>query len=51
MSISISDNFSYQGRKPLDTRLYYDTLADMAAISDSNLYEGILAYNKETSLY
>lgn len=51
MSISVSDNFSYQGRKPLDTRLYYDTLADMATISDSSLYEGILAYNKETSLY
>lgn len=51
MSLSIGDNFSYLGRKPLDTRLYYETLVDMATVPDACLYEGIMAYNKETALY
>ena len=51
MSILLSDNFQYWGRKPLDSRLVYDTLADMAAMADATLYEGIIAYNLEDSKY
>ena len=44
MAITLGDNFSYQGAKPLDGRLKYDTVAAMAAMADSILYDGCLAY-------
>lgn len=44
MSLILGDNFSYQGSKPLDARLKYDTLADMKAVADATMYEGCLAY-------
>lgn len=51
MAILIADNFQYQGRKPLDSRIIVDTVADMKAIAESIIYEGILVYNKETKKY
>lgn len=44
MALTIGDNFSYQGAKPLDGRIKYDTLAAMKAMADSTLYDGCLAY-------
>ena len=44
MALTIGDNFSYLGAKPLDGRLKYATLADMVAMSASTLYDGIIAY-------
>ena len=44
MALTIGDNFSYMGAKPLDGRLKYDTVASMAAMADSVLYDGCLAY-------
>lgn len=44
MALNIGDNFSYQGAKPLDARLKYDTVAAMASMADSTLYDGCLAY-------
>ena len=44
MSISVADNFSYLGTKPLDARVKYSSVADMVAVSASNLYDGCLAY-------
>ena len=44
MSLVIGDNFSYQGSKPLDARLKYDTLAHMVATAENTLYNGIIAY-------
>ena len=44
MAITLGDNFSYQGAKPLDGRLKYDTVAAMASMADSVLYDGCLAY-------
>ena len=49
MSLVLGDNFSYQGAKPLDARLKYDTLAQMKAMVDSVLYDGCLAFCKEDS--
>ena len=46
MSLTIGDNFSYQGAKPLDARLTYATIAEMKAKADSTLYDGIMAYCK-----
>lgn len=46
MSMQIADNFSYQGTKPLDARLQYNTIADMTAKAESTLYDGIMAYCK-----
>lgn len=51
MAILVADNFQYQGRKPLDSRIIVDTVADMKAIAESIIYEGILVYNKETKKY
>lgn len=51
MSILLADSFSYLGRKPLDSRLVFDTIADMVAMAESTLYDGIIAYNKEDSKY
>lgn len=48
MALIIGDNFSYQGAKPLDARLKYDTIAAMAAMADSILYDGCLAYCSAT---
>lgn len=44
MSLTLGDNFSYQGAKPLDNRLKYATLADMKAVADATMYDGCLAY-------
>lgn len=44
MSINIGDNLSYLGAKPLDGRLKYDTMSEMAGMADNVLYEGCLAY-------
>ena len=44
MALTLGDNFSYQGAKPLDGRLKYDTVAAMKAMADSTLYDGCLAY-------
>lgn len=51
MAIKVADNFRYQGRKPLDDRLVFNTIADMEAIKDSIIYEGAIAYNKETKKF
>lgn len=51
MAILLADSFSYLGRKPLDSRLVFDTIADMVAMAESTLYDGIIAYNKEDSKY
>ena len=42
--ITLGDNFSYQGAKPLDARLVYSTVASMKAVADSTMYDGCLAY-------
>jgi len=44
MALTLGDNFSYQGAKPLDARLTYNTLAAMKAVADATMYEGCLAY-------
>ena len=44
MALTLGDNFSYQGAKPLDARLTYSTLAAMKAVADATMYEGCLAY-------
>lgn len=46
MALTIGDNFSYQGAKPLDARLVYDTIAEMKTKADSTLYDGIVAFCK-----
>ena len=44
MALTLGDNFSYQGAKPLDARLKYDAVADMKAVGDATMYDGCLAY-------
>lgn len=44
MAINVADNFSYKGSKPLDARIKYATISDMASVSASDLYDGCLAY-------
>ena len=51
MAISVADNFSYLGGKPLDGRIQYDTVANMKAMADAKLYEGCEAYCIETDKY
>lgn len=51
MGISIADNFQYQGKKPLDSRTSYATLAAMKAVTDATISEGCLAYCEETDKY
>ena len=48
MSINIGDNISYQGAKPLDNRIKYDTVSAMAGTSDTTLYDGCIAYCVES---
>ena len=51
MAISVADNFSYQGTKPLDARIKYDSVANMKAAVASTLYDGCLAYVTATQKY
>lgn len=51
MSLQISDNFSYQGRKPLDARLLCETKNKLDAIPVNTIYNGILVYVEEESAY
>ena len=44
MSIQVGDNFKYLGKKPLDNRTKYSTIAEMASMSVNTLYDGIIAY-------
>ena len=44
MAISVADNFSYKGSKPLDARIQYSTVANMKNATTSDLYDGCLAY-------
>lgn len=44
MSITVGDNFSYQGAKPLDARIQFASVADMKAYPEASLYNGCLAY-------
>lgn len=48
MALTIGDNFSYLGSKPLDGRIKYTTVAEMAAMADATLYDGCIAYCVET---
>ena len=48
MALTLGDNFSYQGAKPLDARFKYDTAAAMKAVADSTIYDGCIAYCIET---
>lgn len=47
MALTLGDNFSYQGAKPLDARLTYSTVAAMKAVEDSTMYNGCIAYCTE----
>lgn len=51
MAISVADNFSYQGTKPLDSRVSFDTVSDMASASEATLYDGCFAYVKAAQKY
>lgn len=47
MALTLGDNFSYQGAKPLDARLNYSTVAAMKAVADATMYNGCIAYCTE----
>lgn len=51
MSIQVADNFNYRGKKPLDNRIIFNTLSDMTTIAETIIYDGLLAYCKETSKF
>ena len=44
MSITVGDNFNYQGAKPLDSRMQFTSVANMKAYPDASLYDGCIAY-------
>lgn len=48
MALTLGDNFSYQGAKPLDARLNYSTVAAMKAVADATMYNGCMGYCAET---
>ena len=49
--IKVGDNFSYKGKKPLDSRNSFDTVSEMAQFAETSLDEGHLSYVKETDKY
>lgn len=44
MALTLGDNFSYGGAKPLDARLKYATTTEMKTVADATMYDGCLAY-------
>lgn len=51
MALKIGDNFSYNGKKPLDARNQFTTIAEMTAFPETSLDEGHISYVKETGKY
>lgn len=51
MALKIGDNFSYNGKKPLDARNQFSTIAEMTAFAETSLDEGHISYVKETNKY
>lgn len=51
MGILLADNFTYKAKKPIDSRMVCDTVADMVSLAESIIYDGILVYNKETETF
>lgn len=51
MALKIGDNFSYNGKKPLDSRNQFSTIAQMTAFAETSLDEGHISYVKETNKY
>lgn len=51
MAISVADNFLYQGKKPLDARIVFNTLTDMTNMPATVIYDGCLAYVKSEKKY
>lgn len=51
MALKIGDNFSYNGKKPLDSRNQFATIAEMTAYAETSLDEGHISYVKETKKY
>ena len=51
MAIKVGDNFSYKGKKPLDSRNSFDTVSEMAQFAETSLDEGHISYVKETDKY
>ena len=49
--IKVGDNFSYKGKKPLDSRNSFDTVSEMAQFAETSLDEGHISYVKETDKY
>ena len=49
--IKVGDNFSYKGKKPLDSRDCFDTVSEMAQFAETSLDDGHLSYVKETDKY
>ena len=49
--IKVGDNFSYKGKKPLDSRNCFDTVSEMAQFAETSLDEGHISYVKETDKY
>ena len=49
--IKVGDNFSYKGKKPLDSRNCFDTVSEMAQFAETSLDEGHISYVKETDRY
>ena len=49
--IKVGDNFSYKGKKPLDSRDCFDTVSEMAQFAETSLDEGHISYVKETDKY
>ena len=49
--IKVGDNFSYKGKKPLDSRNCFDTVSEMAQFAETSLDDGHISYVKETDKY
>ena len=49
--INVADNFLYKGAKPLDARIQYNSVADMKAVAEADLYDGCKAYVKATKKF
>ena len=49
--IKVGDNFSYKGKKPLDSRDCFDTVSEMAQFAETSLDDGHISYVKETDKY
>lgn len=51
MAVKLVDNFSYNGKKPLDARIVVNSISDLVGLNPNTIYDGILVFSADTKKF